>query len=144
MNRAGKIIYIGIDPGIETGFAVWNKQQKQFWSIKTLKIHQAFAQIHELYRDILKKEQIFVRVEDARKRKWFGGNADQKKFGAGAIKIQCTIWEEFLTDMKIDFEMVAPIKNGTKWKDDYFKRVTGWPHQTSNHSRDAAALVFQM
>ena len=50
--------------------------------------------------------------------------------------------EDFLTDKKIPFEMVAPSRNSTKLSAEVFKRLTGWQGRTSEHSRDAAMLVF--
>ena len=38
-------IYIGIDPGVKTGFAVWDSYKKQFIAIETLMIHEAFDQV---------------------------------------------------------------------------------------------------
>jgi hypothetical protein len=86
--------------------------------------------------------KIFVRVEDARKRKWFGNGANAKHQGAGAIKIQCKQWEQFLLAEGISFEMVAPAKIQTKVDAKKFKMITGWVSRTSNHARDAAMMVY--
>jgi hypothetical protein len=38
--------------------------------------------------------------------------------------------------------MHKPQAHGTKWAADYFARVTGFKGRTSEHSRDAALLVY--
>jgi len=134
---------VGIDPGTKTGFAVYCKRTKILMGVETVKVHQAFNAISNIKR-IADKDghKIFVRVEDARKRKWFGPGSNAKQQGAGAIKIQCKQWEEFLRTEGISFEMVAPAKIQTKVDAKKFKMITGWPGRTSNHARDAAMMVY--
>jgi hypothetical protein len=135
-------IVIGIDSGVETGFAVWNKAERCLLQVCSLKIHQAMDRVLETHR--LNPGNLIVRVEDARKRKWFGNAGREQLQGAGSIKRDAVIWEDFLTDHKIPFEMIAPKNNKTKTDADYFKRITGWQARTNNHARDAAMLCFGM
>ena len=75
-----------------------------------------------------------------------------KLMGAGAAKRDAKIWEEFLSDkdvalpysddLGLTFTMHKPQVHGTKWSADYFARVTGFKGRTSEHSRDAALLVY--
>ncbi len=65
-----------------------------------------------------------------------------KQQGAGSVKRDCKIWEDFLTDLDIPFEMVAPRKGMTKYSAAAFKKLTGYEGKTSEHARDAAMLVF--
>jgi hypothetical protein len=88
------------------------------------------------------KEKIFVRFEDARLRKWFGNAGREKLQGAGSIKRDCVIWNDFLTRKQIPFEAVAPKNNKTKLSSKAFKEITKYEGKTSEHSRDAAMLVF--
>lgn len=134
---------IGIDCGVKTGLCVWSTKRKQIEQLLTMPIHQAM--------DVVKtwKEfpgDIFVRVEDARLRKWIPRQKNEKaergrREGAGSVKRDAKIWEDFLTDMGIPFEMVAPKNNKTKVDAEYFKKLTGWTKQTSEHARDSAMLV---
>ena len=62
--------------------------------------------------------------------------------GAGSVKRDCQIWEDFLRAHGIKYEMVAPHQGATKWTADTFARITGYTGRTSNHGRDAAVLVF--
>lgn len=134
------MIYIGIDPGTHTGLAVWDDKKKELTSLETLPIHRALARVLA----ISGTDETFVVFEDAKQRTWFGKdkNSSAKLQGAGSIKRDCSIWEDFLTDYEIPFRAVPPQKGGTKWTEDYFKLVTGWKGKTSNHSRDAAILVY--
>lgn len=132
-------ILVGIDTGVNTGFAVWNKDTKNLEEIITLPIHKAMFKVKEMHQS---GKDVFVRVEDARKRKWFGSNSNVKLQGAGSVKRDCSIWEDFLTDLNIPFELVAPKNNKTKLSKQQFKQATGYQGVTSEHSRDAAMLVY--
>lgn len=128
---------IGIDTGVNTGFAVWDRQEKKLLEVCCIEIHRAMLSVN--YR---REDGILVRVEDARQRTWFGKNSNEKLQGAGSVKRDCKIWEDFLNDLGVDFEMVAPKNNKTKLDAKKFKMITGWKETTNEHSRDAAMLVF--
>ncbi len=130
--------YIGIDTGTTTGFALWDAKQKKLISVGSHPIHRAMRSVEECNRTA----PVFVRVEDARKRKWFGKSGREQLQGAGSIKRDAVIWEDFLKDLGIDFEMVAPKNNKTKLNDAAFKKMTGWKERTNEHARDAAMLVY--
>ena len=134
------MIWIGIDTGTHTGLAVWDDKLKKLTSLETIPIHRAMSRVLA----ISGSEEVMVIFEDARQRTWFGNdkNTIAKLQGAGSIKRDCSIWEDFLTDYEIPFRAVPPQKGCTKWTKEYFKMVTGWKGKTSNHSRDAAVLVF--
>lgn len=139
------MIYIGIDAGKNTGLAVWDSKLKAFTKITTLPIHRAMIIVNDMAGDYLNK--IHVRVEDARKRTWYGNkmsyNEERSKLqGVGSIKRDCSIWEDFLSDIGVNFEMVPPKRNITKLTSEQFKRITGYTKRTNEHSRDAAMLVY--
>lgn len=134
--------WIGIDSGTKTGYALWDSKEKRFLMIESMKIHVAMENIRMLEREYL--DQFFIRVEDARKRNWYGERSNEKLQGAGSVKRDATIWEDFLTDIGANFEMVAPRKGLTKMKAQEFKRLTKWEFETNEHSRDAALLVYGM
>lgn len=139
-----RLVYvIGIDPGTKTGFAIYDKEAKRLTTVCTVQVHQGFdavRNINEFAKEY--KLKIFVRVEDARKRKWYGPGAGRKQQGAGAIKIQCKQWEEFLQAEGISYQMIAPAEIKTKVDAKKFKMITGWEGRTSNHGRDAAMMVY--
>jgi hypothetical protein len=131
---------IGIDPGVNTGFAVWDRLDKKLIKVKTLTAVQAEEMVK---RDFLALDaKILVRFEDARLRHWFGKAGREQLQGAGSIKRDCQRWEEFLTYYDIPFEEVSPKNNRTKMSAEEFKRLTGWNERCSEHARDAAMLCF--
>ena len=142
------MICIGIDPGTHTGVAVWDTREGKFLSLETLPIHRALEKVKELshpfwHIDKLYHDDIQVVFEDARQRTWFGkGDVSAKMQGAGSVKRDCSIWEDFCKDYDIPFQAKPPVKGATKISADYFKMVSGWTGRTSEHSRDAAMLVI--
>ena len=134
-------IYIGIDTGVNTGIAIWNQADRRLLRVETMKIHEAMKLV-ELYIKISGKDEIVVRFEDARLRKWFGKSGREQLQGAGSIRRDCTIWNDFLDDLGIEYKAVAPKDNRTKLSADTFNKITGWKGRTSEHARDAAMLIY--
>ena len=138
--------YIGIDTGANTGFAVWDTYTQTFERIDCLKIHVAMEAVKTVIAQN-PQTQVVVRFEDARQRRWIPDTHDirremGRRQGAGSVKRDSQIWEDFLSDSRITFEMRAPKHNATKMNADVFKAVTKWPKRTNSHERDAAMLVF--
>jgi len=132
-------IIAGIDPGVKTGVALWRPISGNFIDMQTLGIVGAQYLLYGLnYNNKLSE----VWFEDARLRTWFGSADREKLQGAGSIKRDCSIWQEFCEYYKIPFRAIKPASGQTKWSAEYFKRVTGWKGRTSQHARDAAVLVF--
>ena len=137
------IVYIGIDPGVNTGLAVWHTDIKQFTTVQSCNIIGAMDRIHVIKRNT--QCEIRIRIEDARKRTFFGNNETQvqeKRMGAGSVRRNSHIWEQFCQHYGYDFEMVHPRYNKTKLNAKQFQQFTGWNHQTNQHGRDAAMLVY--
>lgn len=131
--------FIGIDAGKHTGYALYDSKAKTLVEVKSMLIHRAMQQILHLHQSGVK---LYVRVEDARKRKFFGDAGREQLQGAGSVKRDCTIWEDFLSDHNIPYEMVAPKNNRTKLNSARFKQYTNYSATTNEHSRDAAMLVY--
>ena len=137
------MIYIGIDTGVHTGYAVYDSNGKVLRSVGCNKIHK----VMQIVLDYANKGiGMKVRVEDARKRTWYGfhtAKQDRARLqGAGSVKRDAQIWEDFLKDFGVDFEMVAPKNNATKLTAESFRQLTGWVGKTNEHGRDAAMLVY--
>jgi hypothetical protein len=134
-------IIIGIDPGTHTGFATWIKNEKKFLCIETFLIHQAIREVLYLSTQWQNTYELELVIEDARH---IGGSGIRAQ-GAGSIKRDCSIWEDFAKDYQIPCRFVRPTKNSlTKLSPEKFKQITGWDKRTSEHARDAALLVFGM
>lgn len=131
------MIVIGIDPGIKTGYAV--KTSKGIEIAKTLTIWELFEEL-TLAQDHLVNYRVIV--EDARKRKWYGMNAEAKREGAGWIKTLCGQIEAYLLKHEIPHKMIHPIKGGTKLTPAMVKKVTGFQEKTNEHTRDAIMIAW--
>ena len=135
-------VYIGIDPGTNTGVGFITPEGQ---GTKAVKIHVAMDFVA---RKAQSGAKMHLRIEDARKRKKFGDNAVEKQQGAGSIKRDCGIWEDFLCDLsktypnQITYEFLHPQKGMTKLSQGQFKRLTGISKRTNEHSRDAFMLVY--
>lgn len=143
-----KYVYIiGIDTGVNTGIATWNVIGRRFDFIKTVSIHKAMMYVMQMYDTY--GSSVYVRIEDARLRTWYQSNDktrdEERKMlqGIGSVKRDAKIWEDFLKDMGIPFEMTHPKSGRTKVNDTEFRRITKYNKRTSEHARDAAMLVFQ-
>lgn len=141
-------LLIGIDPGVNTGVALWDAKAKALKYVDTMRIDEAlhFVWCQHVEHDVLTHE-VKVIVEDARQRRWIPRESSVSELkgramGAGSVKRDCQIWQDFLNAHGIKYEMVPPHQGATKWTTDTFARITGYKGRTSNHGRDAAVLVF--
>lgn len=130
---------VAIDPGVKTGYAIWNVQEQKFDCFGTKKIHQMIM----LLLSYVEGNDLLVRCEDPNQRKWYGNDAYIKQQGAGSIKRDFSIWRDFCDDIGIDFEAVKPESGMTKLDADYIKKLTGISDRTSNHCRDAIMLAYK-
>jgi hypothetical protein len=139
------MIWCGIDVGSNTGLAVWDGSRREFTLVATLPLWKALQTVASLAE--LHKGDFAVVFEDARKRTWLPQERNVSEYrgrlmGAGSVKRDSVIWQEFLQDNGIPFQHPGPRKGMTKWKADTFAAVTGYRGRTSEHARDAALLVF--
>lgn len=132
-------LLIGIDPGTNTGVAMLHVSHGMLGFVGSVMIHQAFA-IIEGYTETGMKIKVYI--EDSRNvSRAFGGAA--KAQGAGSIKRDCNIWEDYLIDSGIDYQFIRPGKRSNlKMESSAFAKLTGWKGRTNSHGRDAAMLVF--
>ncbi len=136
-------ILIGIDTGVNTGFAVAEDKGngEELQKVTSISITQAMHQVNELIAQH-GKEVVQLIIEDARQRKWFTGGREKAQ-GVGSVKRDAQIWEDWCTENQINYRMIHPKNNSTKYKADTFKKITGWTGRTNEHARDAAMLVFR-
>lgn len=139
------MLYIGIDPGKHTGLAVWESECKAFDAIATLPIHEALERVRRLHKAY--GQDLLIIFEDARQRTYLPRERNASEYrgrlqGAGSVKRDCTIWEDFCKDLGITYEAIPPRQGLTKWTAETFRNITGWEGTTSEHARDAALLVY--
>ena len=137
--------YIGIDPGEHTGLAIWDTKNKCFAGIYTTTAASAILHVWDGYVG-WNRDTVIV-MEDARKRKWIPQEKTLREFrgramGAGSVKRDCTIWEEWCKYHHIECVKTPPRAGMTKLSDAFFQGLTGYDRRTNNHGRDAAMLIF--
>ncbi|MBR1690590.1 MAG: hypothetical protein IJ713_07435 [Oscillibacter sp.] len=138
------MIHIGIDTGRHTGFAVWDGTR--FVELDTKSISAAILETLR-YAANFGRENVTVYIEDARLRTWIPREKSLAEFkgraqGAGSVKRDASIWEDFCAEEEIRLVKVPPKYNTTKLSSEAFARITGYKGRTSEHARDAAMLVF--
>lgn len=133
-----KIYHIGIDPGVNTGIAVWESTSKTFELLVTTSILDAMKTL-EIYT-VFHSCKFYI--EDPNKRKWFGESGRERLQGAGSIKRDFSIWMEWFKEMKVEPIKIAPKNNKTKLDSKQFEKLTNHKGRTNQHNRDAAMLVF--
>lgn len=138
-ERDKRKIIAGVDPGVKTGLAIWECRSQEFMELKTCSVIEAFEYLRN-YAMTNDLDEIWF--EDARLRRWFGNAGREKLQGAGSIKRDSAIWQEFCEYYEIPFQAIKPAAGQTKWDAAYFRKLTGWKERTSQHARDAAILVF--
>lgn len=136
-------ILVGVDTGVNTGFAVAVDEGQGGYLIQviSLTITQAMERVKELC-ELYVKSNVHLFIEDPRKRTWFTGGREKAQ-GVGSVKLDAQIWEDWCKENKINYTLVHPRDNCTKYKSETFKKVTGWAGRTNEHARDAAMLVHR-
>lgn len=135
-------LIVGIDPGVTTGFAVWDSAEQRLCDVASHGIVEAMVRLEGIARQDLLKMVVF---EDARLRTgYFGPRAAHNQQGAGSIKRDCQVWAEWLAYLKCPYKAVSPRNKGAKVDAKAFERLTGWVGRTNEHARDAAMLVVGM
>ena len=130
---------IGIDTGVNTGIAVWQCGKLQI--VDCMTITKAMRYILACHPHTLSK----LYVEDARLWVGFSGKTKQsesKRQGAGSVKRDAKIWEDWCKEHDYEVVFVKPMGGGAKKTAEEFKRITGWTERTNQHARDAAMIVY--
>jgi len=132
-------IIVGIDPGVNTGYAELSTAFGKLVAVESLLIHQAMDRVRRLHLELGLRMVVY---EDARLRRWYGAKGAEALQGAGSIKRDSTIWADFLTDLGCPTLAIKPQAGATKWDAATFARITGWTHRTNEHGRDAGCLIW--
>lgn len=138
-----KVLYIGIDPGSNTGVALWRPKEKHLVLEQFTSHCAAMFYLYDLLRNI-DPSTVKFRIEDARlsrkKTKHLAPNPGKLQ-GVGYVKAYSKDWEAFCTVHGYDLELLAP--RNTKVSPEYFERLTGIKTlKTQSHKRDSGMLVY--
>lgn len=124
---------IGLDIGTNTGVALaLDGVLKEVFSTTIL----------GAFDFCLEHKDATFRIEDARKLRFDSGNKGRLQ-GAGSVKRDANIWEEFMKRHGLEYLLIDPRQNIKKVDAARFKKITGWDKRTNEHGRDAAMMVFR-
>ena len=138
-DRSKYSVRIGIDCGKNTGVCIHS--DGNITVLETMPIHNALPLVKE-WIEYHRVKNVLIRFEDARLRTWYGSDKHgEKKKGAGSVERDCSIWQDFLDDLGVDYDRVHPrdVKATTA---EQFKQITGYSGRTSIHAREAAWMVI--
>lgn len=135
---------IGIDPGVETGVAFYDRHERKivsrstsdFWNVieefeTSLMPHSHFAVI-----EVASGHVIHDRVE----KNATGFGRDRQAANVGSNRREAVLLAEGLERLGFEVRRVTPTR--TKWTAKDLKQRTGITERTNQHVRDAIALVY--
>lgn len=142
---------IGIDPGVNTGFAVFHRWEKSLKEIRTMSFWECYLHILktyapddcELFVEWTKHLGIYARYEGQVKK----GKGDEiRKMMSIVRKVGSVIRETELLVAGLEAAGYKVIKAGVAdkdtWNDKFFKMITKHPKTVSQHARDACCLCW--
>lgn len=136
----GVHLWIGIDPGVSTGVAIWCSPAQRFYEVTSMLAVEA----EEKIRNVERNGTVHVVVEDTRNLRLPAKLQSSNRLkGAGSVHRDMGRWQEFLTHHKIPYTMagLSP-KEFREGNDAWFRAKTGWDKRTNEHARCAAGLVW--
>lgn len=134
---------VGIDPGVNTGFAVVDNgelsdvltlsfTEAQAWCLKCRARYAEQGNVHTLE----------LVIEDPRGQYVpYGQREAQRIKGVGSVERDCKLWIEFCEFYGIPYRLVKPGKY-RKIDAATFRKWTGYEGRTSEHARAAAMMVW--
>lgn len=144
-KATGIDMLVGIDPGVNTGYACYSVANQALVSVTSMGIIEAMEQVATIRRTMRFLEQtMHVYVEDTRKLRLPKAlQSKGRERGAGSVGRDMSIWSEYLTYYDIPHTMVglAP-KEYRESTDEWFRTKTGWDKRTNEHGRCAAGLIL--
>jgi len=141
-------IIIGIDPGVHTGFCSYNATRKRIELLKTFSFWEAIEWLN-VYNHTMNRPSVIMEDPNGN-RPVFSRGIDGRRSSkiaqnVGANKRDAILIAEYCERNNIPITGVTPTaRSMTKMKAEAFKTLTGWGRQSSEHSRDAAMLVWGM
>jgi len=147
---------IGIDPGVNIGFAIYFCKPKQFFRILTFRDTVDFhAYLLAFIRNVLKpKDEVtfYLEATDKIKHVWDAPGRPLPTDPAGVRKLL-----RVARNVGMNQGQAREIRNILKWHDlkcvdviptqkkttaSYFRKISGWTGKLTQHSIDAAMLVI--
>ena len=134
--------FIGIDPGVSTGFAVWRPQNKHY-ELATLSFWECYSRLILWHISLDKELHVYIENPNLNKPVFSRGvsAAAQIKIAqnVGANKRDAQLWIEFCEFYGIQYSEVRPTKS--KQSPAEFAKMWGISKPCSQHARDAFDLI---
>lgn len=140
--RTTKRYVIGIDGGVNTGIAVYDRSKRELTTCQTM----TFWGVYEEIVNLRNPRETLIIIEDPEQNrpifKHLHSQAAQSKLAGnvGGVKRESRLLMEGLR--RRGFEVIAVRPTTGKVKADYFAQLTKWKGRTSQHARDAAMLCY--
>jgi len=159
--KAGKAkrFVVGIDPGVKTGIAIWDRESGSLVMVETMDFWGVMlplvCDIDNLSPgNVIRNTNTEFVVEIAhyaptfRERRGKASNVgtmDRMARNVGGVTREAQLIVSGLRACGYIVTEQKPLGKAKKAADDraQFERLTGWTKQTSQHARDAARLCFQ-
>lgn len=129
---------IGIDPGINCGFAVFDRMEKKLIACRSMQLWELFQTLRAW-----SSNNVEVFIENPNTWTNIGqGKVEGREQGAGAVKQSYKHITQFLDHLSVKYtatKLQGTMKKANAAK---FKLITRWVGKTNEHSRDAALIVF--
>ena len=132
---------IGIDPGVNTGIAVY--EDGELHLLQTIEPHQI-----AWYFSQYQVEPLFVVFEDSRLQSHVWVPSQSKGIAAniarkvGMVDAWCYLIERVCDEYDIAYMRISPKAKGGKVDAELFKKVTRWDKRSNQHERDAAMVAW--
>lgn len=146
-DRLARVVstFIGIDPGANTGFAIWDATNKKIVFIKTYTFWDCIEHLILLKSKPGFEFVVFIEKPSGNKPTFSHHSRNREKISQniGENKRDEKLIVEFCNRNQIPVFPIRPGKYSmTGMKQDAFNEYTGYSGSTSGHARDAAMLVF--
>lgn len=150
--EARKRYIAGVDPGVKTGFALWNREEKRFEWVETSTFWEVFFRITKSC--VLNPANTHIVIEVAhlapftfRQRRGKAesfATMDRMARNVGQVTREAQLLVEGFRRLGFTVSEQKPLGKAKKADDDrkQFERLTGWTERTSQHARDAARLCY--
>lgn len=133
---------IGIDPGVNTGVAVYEDG-----SLVHLETIQPME--YPMLLSSYAMEPLFICFEDSRLQSHVWIPSQSKGVAAsisrkiGMVDAMCFMLEGLCLQYGVAFFKVSPKQKGIKVDAELFKKLTRWDKRSNQHERDAAMVAWQ-
>lgn len=131
---------IGIDPGVNTGIAVF--EDSKLVAMHTMTPDDAIAFVVESKPDLVVCEDSRLTSHVFSVRGLKPGAALKVARDVGRIDQQCGALERACEKNGIGYDGISPRGKGRKIDAKTFERVTGWVKRSNQHERDAVMVAW--